>query len=251
MPVGMGDNVEQKQLFKVGNEMFLNQNYQEAIVYLKKAAGSLLEGYPCACGVLGFIYEFGLGLKVDFIMAEKYYMLGAKGNDGLALCRLAFLRHYGRPSIVIDRAEADELKTAANKLGRDCVAWLEDAAVNHNIPSANYAFGVCFHDGVGVEKCPETALKYYKIAAEQGDVRAEGALGYCYGEGFGIEKNQVKAFEYYKSSADKGENVSMYNVGYCYEQGLTVNRSFTEAIKWYKKSAALGNCYAQNSLGYL
>ncbi len=80
-------------------------------------------------------------------MAEKYYILSAQQNNGLAICRLAFLRHYGRPNVVIDRAEAEEWKKKANQMGSKATEWLETAALVYKLPPAYYAFGVCFHDG--------------------------------------------------------------------------------------------------------
>ena len=266
---GLGD------LYKAAMKLFYQEKYKEAVVLLKKCtmsnAKDEVDGHyfqDQATAILGFCFEFGLGAKQDFVLAEKYYLAAAassKSKIGLSYCRLAFLRYYGRPNVVIDRSEAEEWKRKALDLDGKATAWLEMAANQYKIPSANYAYGVCFHDGVGIPKSPETAILYYKRAAAMGDPRGEATLGYCYGEGFGVEKDQALAFSYYMRSAERGESVSMYNVGYCYEQGLSIPQSnaevfvfckvisnlFTQAIKWYKRSAALGNCYAQNSLGYI
>ena len=176
---------EQAEFFQKGNNLILQERYKEGIVLLKKAAAAP-DGHVQAQAVLGFCYEFGLGgLKTDAVMAEKYYMLAASKQNGLAYCRLAFFRYYGRAKVVIDRAESEEWKAKASELGEKCIEWLETAANEYQIPAANYSLGVCFHDGyfiilmlrVGVTKNPEKAIHYYKRAAAMGDSRAEGTLG--------------------------------------------------------------------------
>lgn len=246
IPVFSSTELEVQEAYYIqGNSLLLASRYAESIEYLKKACQ-----YPLAQAVLGFCYDFGLGVEQNFSTAEKLYLKAASKQIGLAFARLSFLRFYGRPNVIIDRAEAEEWKRKSMLLGEGCLDWLRIAAES-NIPSALYAYGVCYHDGVAVAKDADIAISYYRQAAALGDARGEGVLGYCYGEGFGVEKNQAIAFEYYLKGAMKGETVSMYNVGYCYEQALSVTRSLPEAIKWYRKSANLGNCYAQNSLGYI
>lgn len=221
---------------------FYQEKYREAVVFLKKCTMSNVkeevDGHyfqDQATAILGFCFEFGLGEEQDFVLAEKFYLAAAsssKSKIGLAYCRLAFLRYYGRPNVVIDRSEAEEWKRKALELDGKAIVWLEMAANQYKIPAANYAYGVCFHDGVGIPKSPETAILYYKRAAAMGDPRGEATLGYCYGEGFGVEKDQALAFSYYMRSAERGESVSMYNVGYCYEQGLSVPQSNEEVNRF-------------------
>jgi TPR repeat protein len=93
---------------------------------------------------------------------------------------------------------------------------LLDWRLNPCYPTANYALGVCYHDGVGCAgKDPVKAVYYYQRSADAGQPRGEGILGYCYGEGFGVPKDVTRAFHFYVRAAEKGESVSMYNVAHC------------------------------------
>ncbi|KAJ3078410.1 hypothetical protein HK102_004528, partial [Quaeritorhiza haematococci] len=232
---------------------------KKAIKYLKKAAfptsskstSTSTSGHVYAQAVLGFCYEFGLGTDQEFKASENLYICAAIKGNGLAQARLAFLRRYGRPSVKIDRVEAEEWIKRVSEQGPDAVSWLQRAADEDNHPAANYALGVCYHDGVGVDKDPCKAVYYYERSAAAGQPRGEGILGYCYGEGFGVEKDEEKAFALYLKAAKRGESVSMYNVAHCYEEGIGIPKDLSLAVTWYTKSAHLGNCYAQNSLGYM
>jgi TPR repeat protein len=190
------DEAKIKRIYEEASKSFFQGNYKDAILLLKRCTSIKLEDngqIAEATAVLGFCFEFGLGIKQDFIMAEKYYILAASSrfNVGLAFCRLAFLRYYGRPNVVIDRSEAEEWKRKAIAIGKKATLWFDIAANVHKIPSANYSYGVCFHDGVGVEKSPETAIFYYKRAAAMGDPRGEATLGYCYGEGTSVHTKLI------------------------------------------------------------
>ncbi|KAJ3259104.1 ERAD-associated protein [Boothiomyces macroporosus] len=251
VPIVDGDKlIKLQEWFEIGNELLLNGNNAEAVEYLSKAAKEF-DGHGMACALLGFCFEFGLGVAHNYKEAERYYLVAAEKQSALAYARLSFLRYYGRPAVSIDRVEAEEWKAKANEAGAETVRWLRTAAVEYNIASAHYAYGVCFHDGTGVEKNLDLAFYYYKRSADLQEPRGLGVVGYCYGEGLGVPKDEDKAIYYYSLAANKGESVSMYNLGYCYEQGLGVQKNMKEAIYWYRKSASYGNCYAQNALGYI
>lgn len=208
------------------------------------------QSLPIAMSVLGFCREFGLGCEMDFIEAERLYISAANHEDGLGQARLAFLRKYGRPGVKIDRVEADEWQAKATAIGPSSIEWLMRAADEDCDPSAQYALGVCYHDGVAVQKNPHEAIKYYKLSAEQGHPRGQGILGYCHGEGFGLEKDEQAAMFYYRLAAAQGESVAIYNIGFCFEDGVGVPRDEQEAVRYYRISAEQGNAFAQNSLGY-
>lgn len=136
-----------------------------------------------ASALLAFCCEFSLGVSQDFKRCESLYISAASNSNGLAMARLAFLRRYGRPGVKIDRVEAEEWVSRVNQQGPNAVGWLLKAAQDYDHPAANYAIGVCYHDGVGVEKSPETAVYYYRRSADANEPRGIGILAFCFGEG--------------------------------------------------------------------
>jgi hypothetical protein len=182
----------------------IEKDEEKAVKYFKTAASrTCSEGVTQAKAILGFCYEFGLGVPENFKSAEELYICAANDNSGLAQARLAFLRRYGRPSVKIDRTEAENWLNRVNQRGSQAIQWLINAATVEQHPAAIYCLGVCYHDGIGVEKNPSKAVFYYKRSAELGQSRGEGILGYCYGEGFGVEKNDEVAFYWYYKAAQK------------------------------------------------
>ncbi|KAG1108820.1 hypothetical protein G6F42_015852 [Rhizopus arrhizus] len=245
------DNSSSAWLFKRGNSYLFGRNgYQKsqklAVAYFEKA---MALGNPKAEGVLGFCYEFGMGVETDFVQSEYHYIQAAKKNDGLSIARLAFLRKYGRPNVKIDRSEAEEW-TERIRHKPNAIEWIVEAASISNDSAAQYALGVCYHDGISVPKDEHAAFRWYKASADQGNARGQGILGYCYGEGFGVEKDEKIAMDYYRLAAAQGETVAIYNIGYCYEDGIGVEKDPAEAVRYYRMAAEQGNAFGQNSLGY-
>jgi TPR repeat protein len=155
------DDTRRQAIFRLGeSHLFGRDGYPHepklAITYFIQASN---RGMPLAMSVLGFCHEFGIGCQMDFIEAERLYIEAASLGDGMAYARLAFLRKYGRPGVKIDRVEADEWQARANQCGPGCVQWLKTAAETFGDSSAQYALGVCYHDGVGVSKDEQLAIK--------------------------------------------------------------------------------------------
>jgi TPR repeat protein len=235
-----------------------------------------------AQAILGFCYEFGLGIKPCFEKAEHHYLLttnmltatslectGASDMQDLAtdslfsmmhqaclvaVARLAFLRKYGRPGVKMDRCEADYYEAMMVQqqqfLDTSALSWFRHAAQVYKCAASQYCLGVCYHDGLVVSKDENEAFLWYKKSADQGNCRGQGILGYCYGEGFGVDKDERMAITWYRRAAAQGETVAVYNIGYCFEEGIGVDKDIAEAVRWYTLAAQQGNAFAQNALGY-
>ena len=65
-----------------------------------------------------------------------------------------------------------------------------------------------YEDGEGVKKTLNEAVKWYRKAAEQGDVGAQYRLGYLYEDGEGVKKNLNEAVKWYKKAADQGNEAA-------------------------------------------
>jgi TPR repeat protein len=57
---------------------------------------------------------------------------------------------------------------------------------------------------MGVSKCAEEAVYFYRLAAEQGDGNAQFKLGVCLRHGIGVEKDKVEGRRFLKLAADQG-----------------------------------------------
>ena len=70
--------------------------------------------------------------------------------------------------------------------------WYRLAAEQGNA-SAQYNLGVMYQNGQGVPQDYKTAVKWYRLAAEQGNASAQGNLGVMYALGTGVLKDYVYA----------------------------------------------------------
>ena len=71
-------------------------------------------------------------------------------------------------------------------------------------------------------------------------------MTYFLGEA-GIEQNYAEAVKWFKLAAEQGHSVAQFKLGLCFKLGLGVIYSPEEAVKLYKLSADQGNSSAQHS----
>ena len=95
------------------------------------------------------------------------------------------------------------------------------------------------------------ALKWYRLAAAQGDAQAQSNVGHMYETGRGVAQSYGDAAPWYRRAADQGLATAQYNLGVLYDNGHGVSRDYQEAAKWYRLAAAQGDADAQYSLGIL
>lgn len=124
--------------------------------------------------------------------------------------------------------------------------------------------------GFGAAEDPVEAVKWWRKAAEQGDVSAQYDLGGCLMNGRGgVGKDLVEAAMWLQKAADqghvrakhrldvvadikaaeRGDADAQYELGWCFMDGEHVWEDPAEAMKWYRKAAEQGHADAQFSLG--
>ena len=56
-------------------------------------------------------------------------------------------------------------------------------------------------------------MRWYRIAAEQGDVGAQYNLGVMYADGEGVPEDDAEAVRWYRIAAEQGDVGAQYNLG--------------------------------------
>lgn len=125
------------------------------------------------------------------------------------------------------------------------------AEANEGIISiyAHYHLGVCYSEGLAVNKDPTIAIAWYRESANRGYTGAQAYLGYCYYHGIGVQKNQPEAVKWYQLAADQGHSASQFNLAVCYEQEHGVSKNMEQAVRYYRMAADQGSAAAQYNLG--
>ena len=119
----------------------------------------------------------------------------------------------------------------------------------HGDVKFQYAYGVCYEKGWGVEEDPKKAVEWYQKAANQDNGPACTALGNFYRSGIGVTASADKAFEWYKKGAAVNDDQAMLNVGNCYYYGMGTQKDEKKAIELWEKAAQAGNAFAMSMMG--
>jgi hypothetical protein len=94
------------------------------------------------------------------------------------------------------------------------------------------------------------AMRWFTMAAGQGDAVAEDDVGELYFFGHGVPVDYATAMVWYRRSAAQGNATAQDGIGALYARGQGVAVNYAEALKWFHLSADQGNSDAANWLGY-
>ncbi|MBV1694137.1 MAG: SEL1-like repeat protein, partial [Hyphomicrobiales bacterium] len=127
--------------------------------------------------------------------------------------------------------KADPQRPAATSA--DVTRWLQEANAAVN------------------QRDDQTAVRLYRLAADQGDASAQAMLGFLHEQGRGgLPKNDREAARLYKLAADQGQPGAQFNLGVFNELGRGgLTKDDREAARLYKLAADQGNMDAQLALG--
>ena len=93
------------------------------------------------------------------------------------------------------------------------------------------------------------AVKWFRMAAEQGDANAQFNLGFMYATGTGVPQDNREAVKWYRLAAEQGLANAQDNLGFMYATGTGVPENNREAVKWFRMAAKQGDANAQDNLG--
>ena len=116
-------------------------------------------------------------------------------------------------------------------------------------PVAQRRLGIMYLKGMGIPQNYAEAMKWMRVAANQGLAEAQNEVGILYQRGWGVEQNDAEAAKWYRLAADQGLASSENNLADSYALGRGVSQNFVEALKWYRIAADQGSSYAQNIVG--
>ena len=132
----------------------------------------------------------------------------------------------------------------------EAVRWYRLAAEQGNA-EAQSNLGVMYGNGQGVGQDDAEAVRWYRLAAEQGHAHAQNNLGFMYRDGRGVGQDYAEAARLYRLAAEQGHVVAQAVLGWMYDNGRGVGRDAAEAVRWYRLGAEQRHADAQNNLGFM
>ncbi|ELA09021.1 hypothetical protein MOMA_01390 [Moraxella macacae 0408225] len=115
-------------------------------------------------------------------------------------------------------------------------------------PEAQYQLGLCYAQGLGVEKNFREAARYWLMASKQNHAYALLYLGKLFEKGAGIPKDYTKAYQCYQVASQHNLSEGKVRLGMLYLQGLGVERSAKKAVNLFIQGAEQGDVVAQYNL---
>ena len=256
-------------------------NKADAVVWFRKAAE---QSDPVAQYMLGNCYKNGQGVNTDELEAVKWYQKAAEQGNASAQCALGECFYFGSgvdrdyveavnwfrkaaepdnsvldrvvlgEGVLSDRIEGNDRAKfmlgecyynglGVNKDPKEAVKWYRKAMKQGNA-DAQFALGNCYYSGNGVSQDPDEALKWYHKAAEQGHAAAQ----YTLAEKYYLKEDDANAVKWYRKAAEQGHADAQYELAECYNNGLGIDKDNAEAVKWYRNAAEQGHAAAQYEL---
>jgi TPR repeat protein len=165
----------------------------------------------------------------------------AMGNPNAPVLKL----EEGKP------LDFSQLQGSGKSVGDQVAAQIDSIRykAEHGDAKYQYAYGVCYEKGWGVEQDTKEALAWYNKAAAQNNGPAYNSLGNYYREGSGVKADPKKAFEYYQKGAVEKDAQAMLNLGNCHYFGMGTEKDINTAVKWWTDAADAGNAYAMAQMG--
>jgi TPR repeat protein len=168
------------------------------------------------------IYRYGEGdVGVNLEHAVEVAKTSADREHFRGLIQYAELLDAGI-GIERDSAKAAELLTQAN--------------ARHFVSDQNN-YALALKRGKGCRQRLSEAVKYYRIAADNGSTVAMHGLGFCYAKGKGVTRDAAEAARWYRRSADAGNTAACASYSKCLRFGLGVTQTFKNALQYLHKGA--------------
>lgn len=180
------------------------------------------KGDPLALYIMGFASETGQGTDASPAKALEYYRKGAVANHADSIYRLA--------AILMSSGQKDRVEEGRELLEKQAAI---DPAVSGRILGEAFLTGA-----LTGEPAPETAVSWWKKAAEAGDVPAMFLLARFYDGQFGHAsfRDAKLAYDYFLKAAEKGDPASMVAVGSRLLNSDVVKRDEQKGIGWLNKA---------------
>ncbi|MDF9829487.1 AarF/UbiB family protein [Parabacteroides sp. PF5-6] len=135
---------------------------------------------------------------------------------------------------------------------QEAIKWYKKAA-GQGYSTAQIQLGLCYANGIGVDKDEQKAVVWYTKAAEQGNSNAQMLLGFCYINGRGVKNSNNNWLEWFTKAAEQENSLAQYMLGFnklnCFSITVSTDEEKEKAVEWYTKSAEQGYSNAQYDLG--
>jgi len=175
------------------------------------------------------------------LLAAQPALSAAQTLDTLSFAKKLKLAKVGDEEAQLAVARAYEKGEDTTVDTAEAAKWYRAAAEQGNL-EAQFRLGRLVQDGApGLKQNPEAAAKLYEGAAKQGHVEAQNWLGYAYQHGLGVPKSKENAMLWYSRAAEAGLAEAENNLGLMYLNAKGDARDLDKAFAMFEKAAKQGD----------
>ncbi|CAL4066256.1 unnamed protein product, partial [Meganyctiphanes norvegica] len=196
---------------------------------------------------------------LDEDLIQYYQFLAEKGDVqaqimlGLAYCKRYFDEKFqdSPPWFLLRGAGAGKMNKLLGKMyleGSHAVKQSNDTALKYfkraaeqNNAVGQSGLGLMYLHGRGVPQDYKMALKYFTLAAEQGWVDGQLQLGNMYFSGLGVRRDYKMAIKYFNLASQSGHILAFYNLAQMQASGTGMVRSCHTSVELFKNVAERGH----------
>ncbi len=233
---------------------------KESVKWYRLAAA---QGHTIAMVNVGRAYRFGRGVGRDSAEAIRWFRLASERGDPLGTVNLGWVYEAEADAPQYEKIAMQLYLEAAEKgqpeamfelylcyvKGRnvpedrsEAVKWLAKGA-EAGYAAAQCEFGYrCENPPNGEPANMPEALRWYRLAAGQGNAWAQFNLGRCYLEGKGVGWNEEQALGLMRAAADQDHAEALFDLADLYARGIGEPRSATDQPMQLLQRAALNGC---------
>lgn len=176
-----------------------------------------------------------------FMRATPWLVLAAGLAFSLALGRAMAEEPMADPSkpdpaIEGQPNEASGADLYARGFYPEALAEWKRAVEENKDAGAAFKLAEEYFDAKVVERDLATAIKYYTLGAEWGDMRAQMDLATLFDKGWGVPQDMARAAKWYEAAAKQGLASSQYNIATMYQDGVGVAPDKVKAYMYYQLS---------------
>ena len=122
---------------------------------------------------------------------------------------------------------------------KDKATQLQEKALQGDAQAA-FELGEMHASGVGLPQNNTEAVRWYRIAAEKGNIKAQSLIGTAYHRGIGFAIDDIQATQWLNKAAEQMDPLAQFQLGEGFESGWVGQKDNAEAYKWYLLSASQG-----------
>ena len=208
------------------------------------------------------MYDNGRGVLKDDAEAVRWYRLAADQGDAFAQFESrvqvrqrarAFSRTMPKPcagfgslrimvtpgrSLNLGRHVRQRARAFSRTMPKPC-AGTSSLRIRVT-PRAQFELGFRYANGKGVLKDDAEAVRWLRLAADQGDATAQLVLGLMYADGNGVLEDDAEAARWFRLAADQGDARAQFGLGVSYADGKGVLKDSVLAHMWLNIAGANG-----------